>query len=78
MDIVIDFWLIVDYFNQPPHIILWRLFLLFGLIPMSIMFLWMVYQRWLHYTRVKWFSAFKFVLLALFLITDKLTLNIGT
>lgn len=65
MDIVIDLEPIINFFSQSPYIILWRLFLLIGWIPMAVIFLWGCLQLWLYYIRSKWFRAQKCILLAI-------------
>lgn len=66
MNIVIDFSSLINFFSLPADLILWRLFLLFGWIPIAITFLWGAKEVWLDYIRAKWLRAnIKHVLLAI-------------
>ncbi|MFA4941776.1 MAG: hypothetical protein WC582_04270 [Patescibacteria group bacterium] len=65
MDIVIDLSSVYNFFNLSPDLIFWRLFLLFGWIPIALTFLWGVKESWLFYIRTKWSGTNKFILLAI-------------
>ena len=64
MDIVIDFSSVYDFFNTRPDLLMWRVFLLFGWLPISLAFLWGVKESWILYIKTKWDRTNKFVLLA--------------
>jgi len=65
VDIAINFNPIIDFFSLPPDILLWRVFWLFGWIPIALTFVWGAAQVWLTYIRNKWGAAQKFILLAI-------------
>lgn len=65
MDILIDLGPIMDFFNQPPHIFLWRLFWLVGWIPVLFTALWGLKEVWLFHLQTKWAVSQKKILLAI-------------
>ena len=65
MDIVIDLTSIQNFLNLSPDLMMWRIFFLFGWIPLAITFLWGAKELWLFYIRVKWGGTQKFILLAI-------------
>lgn len=54
MNIVINLTSISNFLHLPIDIILWRLFVLIGWIPIAIAFLWGAKELWLKYIRGKW------------------------
>lgn len=65
MDIVIDFNPIINFFDLPAHIFLWKFFWYFGWVPIAITFLWGAAQLWLKYIRTQWGASQKFIVLAI-------------
>lgn len=65
MDIVIDFSFIEELGAMPPYLVMWRLFLAGGWMPVAVTFLWLTKELWLFYIRQKWGAAQKSVLLAI-------------
>ncbi|MBU1778257.1 hypothetical protein KJ992_01190 [Patescibacteria group bacterium] len=65
MDIIIDLSSINAFFNQPSYVIMQRLLLLFGWIPVCFVFLWGALQMWIFYIQTKWGKTQKFILLAI-------------
>ena len=54
MNIVINLTSISNFLHLPIDIMLWRLFVLVGWIPIAIAFLWGAKELWLKYIRGKW------------------------
>lgn len=54
MDIVIDFSSIYEFLSLSPDLMMWRIFVLVGWIPIAITFLWGMKEVWLQYIRRKW------------------------
>lgn len=65
MEIVVDLSQIYEFFNQPAHILMWRLFILVGWLPIAITFLWGLKELWLDYISTQWAMKHKYVLLAI-------------
>jgi hypothetical protein len=65
VDIVIDTTSIYTFLNLPTDQMLTRVLLLFGWIPVAIVFLWGAKEMWMSYIRGQWFSTQKFILLAI-------------
>lgn len=65
MDIVINLQPLMEFFSLPADVILLKLFLMVGWIPVAITFIWGVAQVWLRYIRLKFGVAQKQVLLAI-------------
>lgn len=65
MNIFIDANAIWEFAGLPPHILVWRMFWLFGWLPTAIIFLWAAKEIWLNYIRMKWGAQQKYVLLAI-------------
>ena len=65
MDIVVDFTPIYDFLALPFPIFMWRLFWLFGWIPVFITILWGLKEVWLFYVQNKWVGEQKKVFLAI-------------
>ena len=65
MDIVIDFTPLIEFINLPFYLILWKIFIYGGWIPISIIFLWGFFQIWVDYIQSKWYATQKFILLAI-------------
>jgi hypothetical protein len=54
MQFVIDFTPIIEFSNLPLPLMLWRLFINIGWIPLGVVFLWGAKELWLQYIRGKW------------------------
>ncbi len=65
MNIVIDLTTISEFFSQPFHIFMWRMFYTFGWIPISIALLWGFKEVWLFYRKTQWGDTHNFTLLAI-------------
>ncbi len=65
MDIVIDATSLVEFSRLPLPIILQRILLLFGWIPIALVFLWGAKEVWLFYIRTKWGKTQKYTILAI-------------
>ncbi|MEK7203250.1 MAG: hypothetical protein AAB653_02955, partial [Patescibacteria group bacterium] len=65
MDIVIDLQPIMDFFSLPLDVMMLKLFLIIGWIPIGITFIWGAAIVWLYYIQVKWFLTHKQILLAI-------------
>jgi len=65
MDIVFDFTSIVELFNLPPLLMVWRIFLLAGWIPVAMVFLYGVFLIWGNYISDQWGDEQKHILLAI-------------
>ncbi len=69
MEIVIDVasmqQQLAAFFSQPADVILWRLIVLFGWIPLGIVLIWGFLEMWINYIQDLWGSQQKFVLLAI-------------
>lgn len=66
MNLVIDFTSLIEFANLPFPILLWRLFLNVGWIPIALAFLWGVKGLWMRYIWTKWEEENKkFTLLAI-------------
>lgn len=65
MDIVIDATPIYAFFNLPADEMLTRILVLFGWIPVAIVFIWGAKEMWMSYIRGQWFKNQKFMLLAI-------------
>ncbi len=65
MNIVIDFRPIIDFFNLPPEVMIWKVLILFGWIPLAIVLLWGIKEVWLYYIRVNWSGTVNHILLAI-------------
>lgn len=65
MEIVIDLSQIYEFFNQPIHIVMWRLFYLVGWLPIGVVLLWGLKEVWLDLITTKWAKKHKYVLLAI-------------
>ncbi|MFH1427227.1 MAG: hypothetical protein ABIG60_01725 [Patescibacteria group bacterium] len=65
MDIVIDLTSISEFLSLPANEMLWRMFWLFGWIPIAIVFLWGAKEVWLTYIRGQWMRKQKFIVLAI-------------
>lgn len=65
MNLIIDLQPLIDFFSLPADLILFRLMILFGWIPIAIVFIWGAGQIWLTYIRRKWGKKQKFILLAI-------------
>ncbi len=65
MNIEIDVSSIVDFFNLPPGEMALSLFLYFGWIPISLMFLYGAFLIWLDHRNGLWAATNKFIFLAI-------------
>ncbi len=65
MDIVIDFSFIKEIGALPPYLVMWRLFVAGGWMPIAITFLWLAKELWIFYIKKKWGATQKSVLLAI-------------
>lgn len=65
MDIVIDLQPLTDFFSLPPDVMMLKLFLIVGWIPIGIVFIWGMAQVWLFYIQTKWLLTHKMILLAI-------------
>ncbi|MBU0646807.1 hypothetical protein KKC67_02220 [Patescibacteria group bacterium] len=64
-DIVINLQPLVDFFSLPADVLMLKLLLMVGWMPIAITFIWGAGQVWLKYVRTKWFLTHKQVLLAI-------------
>jgi len=65
MDIVINIQPLIDFFHQPADIILTRILILYGWLPVALVFIFGGIQAWLFYIRNKWMATQNFILLAI-------------
>lgn len=65
MDIVIDLTPITDFLSLPPSVMAWHFLILFGWIPLAIVFLWGAKELWLYYIQGQWAGTNKFIFLAI-------------
>ncbi|MDD4333465.1 MAG: hypothetical protein PHT51_05150 [Patescibacteria group bacterium] len=66
MDITVDLTPIADFFNLPADIMLWRMLVLFGWVPIVAVFLYGAKEVWLFYIRnFKYAPTVKSILLAI-------------
>lgn len=65
MEIVIDLSEISAFFSQPANIIVWRIFILTGWIPIAGVLLWGAKELWMYYIQGKWGATQKSILLAI-------------
>jgi len=65
MNIVIDLQPIIDFFSLPSDVMMLKLFLTVGWIPIGITFIWGAAIVWLYYIQTKWFLTHKQILLAI-------------
>jgi hypothetical protein len=69
MNIVIDLSAVQEqlgaFFSQPADVVLLRIFLMFGWIPIGWAFLWGMLQVWIDYIQGQWGAKQKFTLLAI-------------
>lgn len=64
MEITFNFDSFLQFASLPPDLLLWRMFWLFGWMPVALIFLWASKEAWLVYIRMKWGAKQKQVLLA--------------
>ena len=64
MDIVIDLTPVFNFINLPLDLMIRKALILFGWIPIAIVFLWGAGQVWLSFIKGKWGATQKFILLA--------------
>lgn len=65
MDIVINLEPFYEFLNLPIDIMMWRLFINFGWIPVAIVFLWGAKEMWVFYIQKKWGKQQKYIFLAI-------------
>ncbi len=65
MELVIDMSKIDAFFALPADVMVLRLFLLVGWIPLAITFLWGIRLLWMDYINDTWYAQQKFILLAI-------------
>lgn len=65
MDIVVDLTSVYAFFSLPPDILLMRFLVLFGWIPVGIVFLWGAKEIWMEYINRQYGATVDFVLLAI-------------
>ncbi len=65
MDIVIDLNSFIEFADLPFYLVLWKIFIYGGWIPIAIIFLVFGFYLWIDYIQEKWYSKQKFVVLAI-------------
>ncbi len=65
MNIVINLKPIFDFFNLPPEVMIWKILVLFGWIPLVLVLLWGIKEIWLYYIRVNWSKTINYIYLAI-------------
>jgi len=65
MDLVIDLQPVADFFNLPPDIMMLKILLWFGWLPITLTFIWGSALVWRQYIRRKWYLSHKQVFLAI-------------
>jgi hypothetical protein len=65
MDVVINLEPIIEFIQLPPDVMMWRLLLYFGWIPIVTVLIWGIFQIWMDYITGQFASKQKFIFLAI-------------